>query len=111
MGPFLKKISFDDDVERAFFIALLSTLGLTIGSGLMLDDAEDFGQFRKPGHPSPLHHWQLGLALFMASLFGFAYLGPLLVKIMQERTREYRTGVTSSSFTGSVEQGSLDNEG
>ena len=111
MGPFPKKISFDDELERAFFIALLSTLGLTIGSGLMLDDAEDFGKFRKPGHPSPLHHWQLGLALFTASLLGFAYLAPLLVKIMQERAREYRTGVTNSSDTGSVKQGSPDDEG
>ena len=111
MGPLPKKISFVDDLERAFFIALLSTLGLTIGSGLMLDDARDFGQFRKPGHPSPLHHWQLGLALFVASLLGFAYLAPLLVKIMQDRTREYRTGVTNRSFTGPVKQSSPGNEG
>ena len=78
---------------------------------MMLDDARDFGQFGKPGHPSPLHHWQLGLALFVASLLGFTYLAPLLVKTMQERTRGYRTRVTNSRFTGSVKQNSLDNEG
>ena len=90
---------------------MLSTLGLTIGSGLMLDDARDFGQFSKPGHPSPLHHWQLGLALFVASLLGFTYLAPLLVKIMQERTSGYRTEITNSSFTVSAKQNSPDNEG
>ena len=39
-----------------------------IGAFLLVDDAKDFGTFSTPEHPSPLHHWQLGLALFLAGL-------------------------------------------
>ena len=34
-----------------------------LGEILFVDDEKDFGRFSFEGHPSPLHHWQVGLAL------------------------------------------------
>jgi len=48
------------------------TLGGLVASGLgialMLDDVKDLGLFSTPKHPSPLHHWQIGLILFVAGI-------------------------------------------
>lgn len=34
-----------------------------LGEIIFTDDEVDFPQFSFEGHPSPLHHWQLGLAV------------------------------------------------
>lgn len=34
-----------------------------VGEILFVDDEKDFGRFSFEGHPSPFHHWQVGLAL------------------------------------------------
>jgi len=39
-----------------------------IGAFLIVDDAYDFGTFSTSRHPSPWHHWQVGLVLFIVGL-------------------------------------------
>ena len=39
-----------------------------LGAFLLVDDAKDYGTFSTPRHPSPFHHWQIGLALFIVGL-------------------------------------------
>ena len=39
-----------------------------VGLALVADDIRDFGLFSTPEHPSPLHHWQYGLILFIVGL-------------------------------------------
>lgn len=34
-----------------------------VGEIVFIDDEKDFGRFSFEGHPSPFHHWQVGLAL------------------------------------------------
>lgn len=41
---------------------MLQTLD-NLGRIIFLDDEQDFGKFSFPGHSSPLHHWQVGMAM------------------------------------------------
>lgn len=40
-----------------------------VGTFLFLDDAYDFGLFSTPEHPSPIHHWWIGLILMLLGIF------------------------------------------
>ena len=56
--------------NREIGLALLGS-GLAssvVGLALLVDDIKDFGLFSTPEHPSPLHHWQYGLILFIVGL-------------------------------------------
>lgn len=34
-----------------------------LGEVILQDDIDDLYRFSFPGHPSPFHHWQIGLAM------------------------------------------------
>ena len=38
---------------------------IAVGSFLLLDDAEDFGEFATPQHPTFVHHWWIGLIVLV----------------------------------------------
>ncbi len=48
-----------------------------LGEIIFEDDKNDFPRFAFPGHPSPIHHWQLGLVMR-----GVAKLGRAMSEIM-----------------------------
>lgn len=39
-----------------------------VGTFLFLDDAYDFGLFSTKEHPSPIHHWWIGLILMIIGI-------------------------------------------
>jgi len=41
-----------------------------LGQLILLDDIKDLGKYSFEGHPSPIHHWQWGLLLILASELG-----------------------------------------
>ena len=43
-------------------------IGTIVGAALMIDDVKDLGMFSTPEHPSPIHHWWIGLIIFLASV-------------------------------------------
>ena len=60
----------DDPIAWGYAAIALSAIGLSIGGVILEDDAKDFGKFSSPDHPSPFHHWQLGLGITLASAIG-----------------------------------------
>ena len=62
--------------------------GFGLGSALLLDDAKDLGKFSTPDHPSPIHHWQIGLCLMIASLIGICASGLSLIKKYMNHNRK-----------------------
>lgn len=46
----------------AYTEGLLNTLD-RLGLFIFKDDEKDFPRFAFEGHPSPVHHWQVGLAM------------------------------------------------
>jgi len=66
---------------------LLGSLGaFTLGSYLLLDDGKDLGLFSTEDHPSPLHHWIVGLGIMLGGVGGICAFGiKLLEKINKEK--------------------------
>ena len=54
--------------DLAPYLTLGGLASTVLGLALIWDDIKDFGLFSTPDHPSPLHHWQYGLILFLAGL-------------------------------------------
>ena len=56
--------------NREIGLALIGAgvAGFIIGLALTLDDVKDFGLFSTPEHPSPIHHWWIGLIIYLVSL-------------------------------------------
>ena len=56
--------------SREIGLALIGAgvAGSIIGLALTLDDVKDFGLFSTPEHPSPIHHWWIGLIIYLVSL-------------------------------------------
>ena len=51
------------------------------GAAMLADDIHDFGDFSRPDHPLPFHHWQYG-AICIVSSIPFIQLG--LVKQLKK---------------------------
>ena len=66
---------------------MLSAIGLGIGGVILEDDAKDIGKFSSPEHPSPLHHWQLGLGVTLASAIGMLMSTLYLAGNLQSKTK------------------------
>lgn len=107
MEPFPKMSGADNELERLLLVATLSTMGYAIGGGLVIDDYKDFAQFSREDHPSPLHHWQLGLAMWSLSLFGYAWLASQLAKLLNEKEGKGGGSADSSQLNSSNDSGSV----
>jgi len=106
--PFPKTPGVDDELERILLVATLSTMGFTIGGGLLIDDYKDFAQFSREDHPSPLHHWQLGLAIWTLSLVGYAWLASQIAKLLGDKQQgQGGGGSNSSQLNASNDSGSV----
>jgi len=66
--------------ELALLAGGLATAGL--GVALVIDDVKDLGMFSTPKHPSPLHHWQYGIILFVVGISAAGIGAALLIRNM-----------------------------
>ncbi len=68
----------DKILERArkhIMVGIICGVGIGVGILLLIDDAEDFGLFSTPDHPTWIHHWLLGVILIIVGLIAlFIYL-------------------------------------
>ena len=46
----------------------LSLGAIGVGTFMLLDDAEDFGIFATPQHPTFVHHWWIGLIVLILGI-------------------------------------------
>lgn len=56
-------MSFDPELGMS-----ISKFFHDLGMLLLIDDIKDIGKFSFEGHPSPIHHWQIGYVLKELSL-------------------------------------------
>ena len=61
------------------FLGVLSIAAVSVGIFLMIDDAKDWAKFSYPEHPSPIHHWQHGLILFLLGCIGLSMSALMLL--------------------------------
>ena len=61
---------------------IIGTIG-TIASGvyLVFHDVKDFGRFSDEEHPSPFHHWQIGLCFIV---LGGVSLCLLIIRLLRK---------------------------
>lgn len=90
--------SINDPIAWGLASIMLSSLGLGIGGVILEDDAGDIGEFSTPEHPSPLHHWQLGLGIIIASTIGL--LLSTLYAQSQLMNKERYSSSTSGTSNG-----------
>lgn len=86
---------FMEEIQKSSPVLAGSIMALGTGCYLLMDDAKDLFKFDTPNHPSPLHHWQYGLAMLLGGTFGMGvglldYLkkNPPKVKLMPEGLEE-----------------------
>ena len=71
------------------FLGILSIAAVSVGIFLMIDDAKDWAKFSTPEHPSPVHHWQHGLILFLLGCVGLSMSALMLLwEIFNAESRE-----------------------
>jgi NhaP-type Na+/H+ or K+/H+ antiporter len=60
----------EDGVANLIPGILASTAAFIAGTCLLLDDALDLGDFSRPDHPDPYHHWIWGAILLLVGVAG-----------------------------------------
>jgi NhaP-type Na+/H+ or K+/H+ antiporter len=60
----------EEEVANLIPGVVASTVAFIAGACLLLDDAKDLGDFSRPDHPDPYHHWIWGAILLLAGVAG-----------------------------------------
>lgn len=69
MQRYTRTDQFYDAVGQHLPMVLGGVTSLVSGAFMLFDDVADFGDFASEKHPSPIHHWQIGVLFILLGVF------------------------------------------
>ena len=97
------------EISEEELIAILkltaSIISTATGAALLFHDAPDLGDTSTEKHPSPFHHWQVGVALMALGTAGIISSAKDLVPLVRRILREKLIFTGIEENTGVVHEG------